>query len=154
MKRREFITLLGSTAVWPLAARAQQGERSRRVGILMPYPETESDMQARVRAFKQELHRLGWTESSKIEFDERWTTDDMERVRSNAASLVERKPDAIVAVGGRVIPILKQMTRAVPIVIAGSVDPVGTGMGAGLGHPRGNNPGFLILRLSNIGTIL
>src|SRR5262245_5394848 len=113
VKRRVFIALLGGAAAWPLAAQAQiTGERMRRVGLLMPYPETETDIQTRVRALKEELQRLGWTEGSKIEFDERWTADNMELVRSNAASLVESKPDAIVTTGGRVIPILKQMTRS------------------------------------------
>jgi hypothetical protein len=90
VKRREFITLVGgAAAARPLAASAQQpAERLRRVGILMPYPENEPDIQARVRAFKQELQRLGWGEGSKIEFDERWATDNMESLRSNAASLL------------------------------------------------------------------
>src|SRR5690348_14647972 len=106
MRRREFIRLLpGILTAWPLPAPAQKPGGMQRVGILMPFPETEPDMQARVRAFKQELERLGWIEGSKVEFDERWTTDNMELVRSNAASLVARKPDAIVATGGRVIPI-------------------------------------------------
>src|SRR5262249_38750330 len=139
MKRRAFITLLGgAAAAWPLTARAQQsGERVRRVGILMPFPQTEQEMQARVPAFQEELHRLGWVEGSKIEFDERWTTDNMELVRSNAASLVESKPDTIVAIGGRVIPILKQMTRSVPLVVM-TVDLIGTGMVASLAHPGEN----------------
>ena len=155
MKRRAFITLLGgAAAAWPLAARAQiTGERVRRVGLLMPYPETETDIQTRVRAFKEELQRLGWTEGSKIEFDERWTADNMELVRSNAASLVERKPDAIVTTGGRVIPILKQMTRSVPIV-AITADPIGTGMVASLAHPGENITGFSVLELSVIGKLL
>jgi putative ABC transport system substrate-binding protein len=154
VKRREFISLLGGAAAWPLAARAQQsGERVRRVGILMPYPQTEQETQARVRAFKEELHRLGWVEGSKIEFDERWTTDNMELVRSNAASLVESKPDAIVAVGGRVIPILKQMTRSVPLVVM-TVDLIGTGMVASLAHPGENITGFSALELPIIGKLL
>jgi putative ABC transport system substrate-binding protein len=152
VNRREFIMLLGGAAVaWPLAARGQQGERLRRVGILMPYPENEPDIQARVRAFKQELQRLGWIEGSKIEFDERWATDNMDVVRSNAASLLERKPDAVIAIGGRVIPILKQMTRSVPIVVAGTGDPLGTGMVASLAHPGENITGFSLLELSIIG---
>jgi putative ABC transport system substrate-binding protein len=78
VKRREFITLLGgAAAAWPLVAHAQQSDRVRRVGILMPYPQTQQEIQERVRAFKEELHRLGWIEGSKIEFDERWTTDNM-----------------------------------------------------------------------------
>jgi putative tryptophan/tyrosine transport system substrate-binding protein len=114
MKRREFITLLGSAVAWPLVARAQQSERMRRVGILIPFAESDAEVQIRVRAFREELQRLGWTEGNNLQFDERWTTDNMERVRANAASLLELKPDVVVATGGRVIPILKQMTRSVP----------------------------------------
>src|SRR6516165_3083510 len=137
--RRELLAALGGAAAWPLAARAQiTGERVRRVGLLMPYPETETDIQTRVRAFKEELQRLGWTEGSKIEFDERWTADNMELVRSNAASLVESKPDAIVTLGGRVIPILKQMTRSVPIVVM-TVDLIGTGHGRKPGASGGKH---------------
>jgi hypothetical protein len=77
----------------------------------MPYPESDTEVQMRVRAFKQELQRLGWIEGSKVQFDELWTTDNMDLVRANAASLLILKPDVIVAVGNRVIPILKQMTR-------------------------------------------
>jgi len=154
MKRREFITLLGSaTAIWPLAARAQS-ERLRRVGILMPFPESDTEGQTRVRAFKQELQRLGWIEGSKVQFDERWTTDNMDLVRANAASLLELKPDLIVASGNRVIPILKQMTREVPIIIAAAVDPVGAGLVASLAHPGGNITGFSILEVSVIGKML
>ena len=155
IRRREFITLLGGAAVaWSLAARAQPGEKLRRVGILMPYPENEPDIQARVRAFKQELQGLGWSEGSKIEFDERWATDNMEVVRSNAASLLERKPDAVIAIGGRVIPILKQLTRSVPIVVAGTGDPLGTGLVTSLAHPGENITGFSLLELSIIGKFL
>jgi putative tryptophan/tyrosine transport system substrate-binding protein len=155
MKRRQLVMLLGgAAAAWPFTARAQQpGERVRRVGILMPYPQTEQEIQGRVRAFKEELHRLGWTQGSKIEFDERWTTDDMERVRSNAASLVESNPDAIVATGGRVIPILKKMTRSVPLVVM-TVDLIGTGMVASLAHPGENITGFSLGELSVIGKFL
>jgi ABC-type uncharacterized transport system substrate-binding protein len=114
MKRREFITLLGGAVAWPLVARAQQSERMRRVGILIPFAESDAEVQIRVRAFREELQRLGWTEGNNLQFDERWTTDNMERVRANAASLLELKPDVVVATGGRVIPILKQMIRSVP----------------------------------------
>jgi putative tryptophan/tyrosine transport system substrate-binding protein len=155
VKRREFITLLGGAAAMrPLAAHAQQGERLHRVGILMPYPENEPDIQARVGAFKEELQRLGWIEGSKIEFDERWTTDNMEVVRSNAASLIKSKPDAVMAIGGRVIPMLKQMTRSVPIVVAGTGDPLGTGIVTSLAHPGENITGFSLLELSIIGKFL
>ena len=100
MKRREFITLLGgATAMWPHAVRAQQVTRLRRIGILMPFPPSDSEWQSRVGALRQELQRLGWTRGRNIEFDERWTTDNMDLVRTNAANLVELKPDAIVALG-------------------------------------------------------
>src|SRR5215467_2343233 len=108
LRRRRFITLIGGAAAWPRAARAQS-ERLRRVGILMSFPERDTEAQMRVPAFKQELQRLGWIEGSKIQFDERWTTDNMDLVRANAASLLELKPDVIVSSGNRVIPILKQM---------------------------------------------
>jgi putative tryptophan/tyrosine transport system substrate-binding protein len=88
------------------------------------------------------------------QFDERWATDNMELVRSNATSLLERKPDIVVAIGGRVIPILKQMTHSVPIVVAGTVDPVGTGLVASLARPGGNITGFSLTELSIIGKFL
>jgi len=154
MGRREFITLLsGAAAAWPRAARAQS-ERLRRVGILMPFPESDTEAQMRVRAFKQELQRLGWIEGSKIQFDERWTTDNMDFVRANAASLLELKPDVIVSIGNRVIPILKQMTREIPIIFGGAVDPVGAGLVTSLAHPGGNITGFSVLEVSVIGKML
>ena len=92
MRRRAFISLLGSAAAaWPLAARAQQ-ERMRRIGILMPYADGDAEFGVRVRALRQELARLGWTEGANVQFDERWTTDNMERVRANAASLISFTP--------------------------------------------------------------
>src|SRR5262245_55713771 len=119
MRRREFITLLGGAAAWPLAARAQQPERMRRVGILMPFSPTDVEIQARVRAFREELRKRGWASGVNVQFDERWTLDNMDLVRSTAANLVELKPDVILAVGGRVIPVLLQLTRSLPIVIPG-----------------------------------
>jgi len=101
MRRREVIGLLGGAAMaWPLGARAQQPERIRRVGILMPFPPTNAEYRARVDALKQELQRLGWTWGSNIEFDEHWTTDNMDLVRANSANLVELKPEVIIALGG------------------------------------------------------
>src|SRR5262245_57842436 len=118
MRRREFITLVGGVAVaWPLEARAQQPIQMRRVGIFMPYPPSDTEMQIRVRAFKQEMRNRGWVAGENLQFDERWTTDNMDLIRSAAANLVELKPDVVLAIGGRVIPILMQMTRTIPIVI-------------------------------------
>ena len=121
MKRREFITLIGgAAAAWPLAARAQQGERMRRVGILMPFPKGDPEFEVRVRAFRQELAKLGWTDGGNLQFDERWTADHMDRVWAEAASLIASNPDAVLATGGRVIPVLMQLSRSIPIVVPGS----------------------------------
>src|SRR5690242_12994621 len=103
MRRREFISLLGGAAAWPLEARAQQGERVRRIGILMPFLPTNAEMQARVRVFREELRKRGWAAGVNVQFDERWTTDNMDVIRSAATNLVELNPDAIVAFGARVI---------------------------------------------------
>src|SRR5215831_6600464 len=154
LQRREFITLLGSAAAgWPVAARAQQTPRLRRVGILMPFFPTDTEWQSRVGALRQELQRLGWTRGGNIEFDERWTTDNMDLVRANCANLVELHPDAIVAVGGRVIPVLMQLTPTIPIIIPGATDPVGTGVQS-LARPGGNVTGFANNEFSIIGKML
>ena len=124
-QRREFITLLGGAAVsWPLAAHAQQQDRTRRVGILMPYPPSDREIQNRVQAFKEELRNRGWTAGVNVQFDERWTMDNMDLIRAAAANLVELKPDVVVAVGGRVIPILMKMTSSIPIIVPGGASPV------------------------------
>jgi putative tryptophan/tyrosine transport system substrate-binding protein len=152
MKRREFITLVGgAAAAWPLAARAQQPDRVRRVAILMPYPPTDLELQARVQAFREELARLGWTRDRNIQFDERWTTDNMDLVRANAVNLLELKPDVVIALGGRVIPILLQLTRSVPIIIPGASDPIETGIVQSLARPGGNVTGFTLFELSIFG---
>jgi putative ABC transport system substrate-binding protein len=154
LRRRQFLMLLGGAAAWPLIARAQHGKAVRRIGILMPYPPTDIEYQSRVDMFRKELHRLGWTRGDNIEFDERWTTDNLHLVRANAANLVELRPDVIVAIGGRVIPVLLQLTRAVPIVIPGTIDPVGTGWVKSLAQPGGNITGFTLLEFSMFGKLL
>jgi putative ABC transport system substrate-binding protein len=155
MRRREFITLLGgAAAAWPLAANAQQGGRMRRVAILMPYAEGNRDYEPRVRVLRDELARLGWTGGVNVQFDERWTTDNLDRVRAEAANLLEAKPDAIVSVGGRVIPILMKLTRTVPIIVPGGTDPVETGWIASLSRPGGNVTGFAGMELSVVGKSL
>ena len=117
MKRREFITMLGGAAAWPLAARAQQPRHVRRIGILMPNPKSDAESQSYVRAFRQELARLGWSEGGNVQFDERWSTSNMDLVRADAANLVELNPNVIVIVGDRVIPVLTKLTRSIPIVV-------------------------------------
>jgi putative ABC transport system substrate-binding protein len=155
MRRREFVTLIGGAiATWPLAARAQQAPRLRRIGILIPYSPSDPEWQSRLGALRQELQRLGWTRGGNIEFDERWTMDNMDLVRANAANLVELKPDVIVALGGRVIPVLMQLTRTIPIVIPGSADPVGAGYFESIARPGGNVTGFATMEASVIGKIL
>jgi putative ABC transport system substrate-binding protein len=154
MRRREFITLLGgAAATWPVAARAQQ-MAMRRVGILMPYPPGDAEIQTRVRAFREELRKRGWASGVNLQFDERWTSDNMDLIRSAAANLVELKPDAILAIGGRVIPILMQLTRSVPIVVPGGTDPVRRGWAESLARPGGNITGFAVMELSIIGKML
>jgi putative tryptophan/tyrosine transport system substrate-binding protein len=142
VRRREFIAGLGSVVAWPVLARAQQDGRMRRVGMLFAYPPTDREMQARVQALQQQLQGLGWTKGVNVQFDERWTTDNMEIVRASAANLVELKPDVIVSTGGRVVPVLMRLTRTIPIVIPGTRDPVATGWIESLARPGGNVTGF------------
>jgi putative ABC transport system substrate-binding protein len=155
MNRREFIALVGGAAgAWPLPARGQQGERARRVGVLMPFSPGDSESQARVRAFREELRKRGWASGVNVQFDERWTIDNMDLIRSAATNLVELKPDAILAVGGRVIPALMQMTRSIPIVVPGGVDPVGRGWAESLARPGRNITGFATMELSVISKMM
>ena len=155
MRRREFIAGLGgAAAIWPIAARAQQGERVRRIGILMPYPPANAEMQAQVRAFREELRKRGWAPGVNAQFDERWTGDNMDLIRSAASNLVELNSDAILATGGRVVPILMELTRSIPIVVSGGSDPVARGYAETLAHPGGNVTGFTSMELSVIGKML
>src|SRR6516225_3015088 len=149
VKRREFIGLLGgAAAAWPLHARAQQPERMRHIAIVMPFAKGDSEGEARIRAFKQELAKLGWTVGSNIQFDERWPADNMDLVRSHAASLVASNPDIIVASGGRIVPVLMRLTRSIPIVLPGATDPVGVGWAQSLARPGGNVTGFTAFELA------
>jgi putative tryptophan/tyrosine transport system substrate-binding protein len=154
MKRRSFIRLLVSAAAWPLSVRAQQPGRVRRIGIVMPYAKGDSEYEARVNAFKQELAKLGWTEGGNVAFDERWTTDNMDRVRAEAAGLVASNPDVIVTTGGRIVPMFMQLTRSIPIVLPSASDPVGVGWAQSLARPGGNVTGFTALELAMLGKSL
>jgi putative ABC transport system substrate-binding protein len=154
MRRREFIALAGLAAVWPRAARAQRSDRMRRVGILLPYPPSDVEIQTRVRAFREEMRNRGWTAGENVQFDERWTTDNMDLIRSAAANLVELKPDAVVAVGARVIPLLMQMTRTIPIIYPGGTAEVVQRWVQSLARPGGNVTGFAVQELSVIGKML
>ena len=155
MQRREFIVFLGgAAAAWPLGARAQQGERVRRVGILMPFSPTDKEIQERVQAFKEELRKLGWTAGINVQFDERWTMDNMDLISAAAANLLELKPDVVVAIGGRVIPILMKLTSSIPIIVPGGTSPVERGWIKSLARPGGNVTGIAQAELSLIGKML
>jgi len=144
MKRREFITLLGgAVAGWPLAARAQQGERMRRIGVLTNVAGDDPVGRARLAAFLQALQQLGWTDSRNVRIDYRWTLGDAERGRKFAAELIALAPDVILAAGSATMGPLLQTTRTVPIVFVHVPDPVGAGFVDGLARPGGNATGFI-----------
>src|SRR5215218_2780855 len=124
MNRREFVGLVAGAAAYPIAARAQQLEKARRIGILFAVATDDPYAQARLRAFIQELQGLGWTEGQNAKIDTRWATGDPERLRSYAAELVALTPDVIFASGGSGMAPLLQATRTVPVVFAQVTDPV------------------------------
>jgi len=143
MRRREFLGALGAAAAWPLAARAQQPQRMRRIGVLGPSNADDADYQARHGAFLQELQRLGWTIGHNLQFDYRYGAGDVGRIRAVAAELVALMPDVIVASGTSTIGPLLQVTRTVPVVFPVAVDPVGAGFVESLARPGGNATGFI-----------
>jgi len=142
--RREFIaTLGGATIAWPLAARAQQGERVRRIGVLMGYPENDLEGPAFFAAFREGLHKLGWVEDRNIRLDTRWASpDDAEARQRSAKELVALQPDLILSSVTPTTAALMQHTRTIPIVFATVADPVGSGFVASLAQPGGNVTGF------------
>src|SRR5262249_3414961 len=137
MMRRDFITVLGGAAAWPLAARAQQPERMRRVGALMNTAADSADGQAHFAAFVHGLHQLGWTDGRKARLDVRWAAGDPERIRRYATELVALVPDVILASGGTTLGPLRQVSRTVPTVFTGVSDPVGAGFVDSLARPGG-----------------
>src|SRR5215470_3636154 len=141
--RREFITLLGgAAAAWPLAARAQQGDRMRRIGVLMNQAAEDPEGRARLAALVQGLQELGWIDGRNVQIDYRWGAGDADRFRRYAAELLVFAPDVILAGGGPAMAALQQATRDVPIVFALVSDPVGSGYVASLARPGGNATGF------------
>ncbi len=143
MRRREFITLLGSAAVaWPRAADAQQDDRMRRVGVLDTRAADDREGQARLAAFLQRLQELGWTDGRNVRIDYRWSAADADRSRTYAAELVALAPDVILASSSQSVVALLQTTRTVPIVFANVIDPVGAGFVRRLARPGGNATGF------------
>jgi putative tryptophan/tyrosine transport system substrate-binding protein len=147
MRRREFITLLGGAAagpslLWPLAARAQQGERMRRIGVLMTLAADDPQSQRRMTAFVQGLQQLGWTDGRNVRIDYRWSAGNAEDIRKYAAELAALAPDVILAAASPAVGALLQATRTVPIVFVNVADPVGAGFVDSLARPGGNATGF------------
>ncbi len=142
MRRRDFITLMGGAVAWPITARAQQGERMRRVGVLIALAADDPQSQRRMTAFVQGLQELGWTDGRNIRIDTRWTAGDTDRMRRQAAELVALAPDVILASGGTGVGALLEASRTMPIVFTLTVDPVGAGFVASLARPGGNVTGF------------
>ena len=146
MKRRAFITLLGgAAAAWPLAARAQQPEPMRRIGVLFPGAADDQGGQARLTAFLQGLQSLGWADGRNVRIEYRWGGSDAERLRKHAEELAELAPDVILATGTEALGRLLQTTRTIPIVFVQVTDPVGGGFVKSLARPGGNATGFSAL---------
>jgi putative tryptophan/tyrosine transport system substrate-binding protein len=143
MRRREFITLIGGAASgWPLAARAQQIDRVRRIGVLMSVA-NDADQQAYLASFLQTLRQLGWTEGRNVVIDIRWSDGDRERIKADARALVESQPDAVLAQSTPATTALRSATQKVPIVFTQVSDPIGRGFTASLARPGGNVTGFI-----------
>jgi putative ABC transport system substrate-binding protein len=156
VNRRAFITLLGgAAAAWPLAARAQQGERMRRIGVLMGYAESDSEAQTNIAAFRDGLQKLGWVEDRNIRFDTRWATPhDAEARRRFANELVALQPDLILSHTTPTTAALLQQTRTIPIIFANVSDPVGSGFVASFPRPGGNVTGFNVSEPTMAGKLM
>jgi ABC-type uncharacterized transport system substrate-binding protein len=150
IRRREFMMLLGGAAAWPPTARAQQGERMRRIGVLTYLAADDAEGQARLAAFEQALKQLGWSEGRNLRIETRWATAD--DIRRDAAELAALAPDMLLAATGTATAAaLQQATRTVPIVFAIVIDPVGAGFVASLAKPGGNATGFTVYEYSMSG---
>src|SRR6516162_3086595 len=148
MRRREFIAGLGSAAAWPVVARAQQGDRVRRIGVLLPSAADDAEFQARLRAFLQALALSGWTIGRNVRIDTRWAGANAADIRRHAAELAALAPDVILAHGASTVAPLLQATHSVPIVFPVADDPVGAGLVDSLAHPGGNATGFMTIEYS------
>ena len=143
MWRREFIAGLGSAAAWPVVARAQQGERVRRIGVQMNWEENDPEAKGYLSAFVQGLAELGWIDGRNLRIDDRWAAGDVDRVRIFAKELVDLQPDVILATTTPVSAALQRETRTIPIVFVTVADPVGQGFVESLSRPGGNITGFI-----------
>ena len=154
MNRREFITLLGGAAAWPLAARAQQPQRMPRVGVLMGVAEADPEGQARIAAFRQGLTDLGWADGRNLHIEYRWAAGDADRIRAYTAELVVLAPDVLVGNGTLALAAMRDATRSIPIIFVLVNDPVGQGFIPNLARPGGNITGFSFLEYSMVGKSL
>jgi putative ABC transport system substrate-binding protein len=155
MRRRAFIILLGgAAAAWPIAARAQQSDRMRRIAVLMNNAEDDPEGQARVAAFRQGLQALGWTEGKNLRINWYWTAGDVGRIRSDVTELAAQPPDIIVANGRAVLSEAVQVIRSIPIVFVLVTDPVGQGFISSLARPGGNVTGFTFFEYAMFGKSL
>ena len=143
MRRRDFITLASGMAVWPLAARGQQRDRMRKIGVLMAAAESDPEIQARVAAFREGLKSLGWTEGRNIEIDIRWAPD-VDSIQQFAKELVALQPDVILAPTASATASVLQQTRTIPVIFTVVSDPVGGGFVSSFHRPGGNATGFII----------
>src|SRR5262245_16704776 len=143
MRRRQFITLLGGAAAWPLTARAQQQERTRRVGVFMHLAADDPEAQARNAAFLQGMEARGWSVGRNVRIDTRWVTDP-DLYHKNATELVALSPEVLVATTTVVVRALQRVTRTIPIVFSSVIDPVGSGLITSLAQPGGNATGFAL----------
>jgi putative ABC transport system substrate-binding protein len=152
MKRREFITLIGGAAAWPLAARAQQGDRMRRIGVLMAYPESNREGQAFFMEFRGGLQSLGWTEGHNIRIDSRWAApSDAEMIQRFAQQLVVLQSELVLTTTTLTTAAMLRQTKSIPIVFATIIDPVGSGIVASLPRPGGNATGFIGVESAIVG---
>jgi ABC-type uncharacterized transport system substrate-binding protein len=142
VKRRTFIAGLGSAAAWPVVARAQETQRMRRVGVLLPHTESDPDAQARVATFRRALQELGWTDGRNIRIDQRFAANLPDRIRAFATELSGLTPDAILADSTLVLSALREATQTVPIVFVQVGNPVARGFVPSLARPSGNITGF------------
>ena len=151
LKRRKFLTVLGGATAWPLAARAQQPGRMRRVGVLMTFAADDPDGQANFAVLAQGLQEFGWTVGRNLRLDYRWGANDLDRFRTYAAELIALSPDVVVATAGSVVTAFQQASRTVPIVFVTTIDPVGGGWVESLSRPGTNATGFAAFEFSMSG---
>jgi ABC-type uncharacterized transport system substrate-binding protein len=151
MRRREFIRLLVGAAAWPLAARAQQGERVRRIGVLVTGAESDPEMQARMAAFRQRLEQLGWAEDREVRIDHRFADGDPGRHAALARDLVALQPDVLIAYSTPIAAALRHESGTIPIVFANVSDPIGSGLVASLARPGGNLTGMMLYEEGIVG---